>query len=327
MPSPSKIPEPSVAPTTTEQHPATAVRGPAAHDARRLRDVSRAGFRTISGSGRWARLVAKAGLHLFRKRLPLDQRALLFILGCQRSGTTLMTRIFERDWHAWVFPENSRLSSDDAEHRLRLNDLAKVKAVLTAANYPFLVAKPLVESQQARRLLDYFPHARVLWLYRHYHDVVASDLNLFGLHNGIRNLRPIVERDQTDWRAQNVDAATRSTIQLYFRDDMNPYDAAALFWFCRNMHYLEGRLDDKSVRDRVMLLRYEELVQNPEDVMGRVYRFAGRPFPGPGAVGQVHDRSVAKGHGIPLSPEIAAICDSLLDRLDALADYRHRGSS
>ena len=34
----------------------------------------------------------------------------------------------------------------------------------------------------------------------------------------------------------------------------------------------------------------------------------------------MHDRSVAKGHGIPLSPEIAAMCESLLDRLDALAD-------
>ena len=62
---------------------------------------------------------------------------------------------------------------------------------------------------------------------------------------------------------------------------MNPYDAAALFWFCRNMHYLEGRLEDESVRDRVMLLRYEELVQNPEDVMRRVYRFVGQAVPWP----------------------------------------------
>jgi hypothetical protein len=308
----------------SEQQPATAMRVPTERAARRARDVSRAGLRAISESGHWARLMAKAGAHLFRKRLPFDRKALLFILGCQRSGTTLMTRIFERDWDAWVFHESSRLSSDDPEHRMRLNELAKVKAVLAAANYPLLVAKPLVESQQARRLLEYFPHARVLWLYRHYHDVVASDLNRFGLHNGIHNLRPIVECDQTNWRAQNVDAATRSTIQTHFRDDMNPYDAAALFWFCRNMHYLEGRLDDASVSDRVMLLRYEELVQNPDDVMRRVYRFVGRPFPGPGAIGQVHDRSVAKGHGIPLSPEIAAMCESLLDRLDALAHYRQQ---
>jgi hypothetical protein len=300
------------------------MRGPTEHDARHTRTVSRAGLRTLSGSGRWARLIAKACLHLLRRRCPLDQKTLLFILGCQRSGTTLMTRIFERDWDAWVFPENSRLSSDDAELRLRLNELGKVKAALAAANYPFLVAKPLVESQQARRLLEYFPHARVLWLYRHYHDVVASDLSWFGLQNGIQNLRPIVERDQTDWRAQNVDAATRATIQKHFRDDMNPYDAAALFWFCRNMHYLEGRLEDESVRDRIMLLRYEDLVQDPEDVMRRVYRFVRRPFPGPRAVDQVHDRSVAKGHGIPLSPEIAAVCQSLLDRLDALANYRDR---
>ena len=327
MPSSSKIPEPSFAPKPSEQYPATATKGPAGHGPRRTRDLSRAGLRAISESGRWARLIAKVSLHLFQKRLPLDQKALLFILGCQRSGTTLMTRIFERDWDAWVFHESSRLTYDDAEHRMRLKELASVKAVLAAAKYPFLVVKPLVESQQARRLLEYFPHARVLWLYRHYHDVVASDLNLFGLQNGIRNLRPIVERDQTNWRAQNVDPATRSTIQTHFRDDMNPYDAAALFWFSRNMHYLEGRLDDASVSDRVMLLPYEELVQNSEDVVRRVYRFVGMPFPGREVVGQVHDRSLAKGHGIPLSPEIAAICEGLLDRLDALADYRNRRRS
>jgi hypothetical protein len=286
--------------------------------------VSRAGRHAISASGRWARLIAKSGLGLLRRRLPLDQKSLLFILGCQRSGTTLMTRIFERDWDAWVFPESSRLSSDDAELRLRLNELAKVKAVLAAVNHPLLVAKPLVESQRARQLLDYFPHARALWLYRHYHDVVASDLNWFGLQNGISNLRPIVELDQTDWRAQNVDATTRSTIQTHFRDDMNPYDAAALFWFSRNMHYLQFRSEDDHLGDRVMLLPYEQLVHDPEGVLRRIYRFVGRPFPGRRVVGEVHDRSLAKGHGIPLSPEIAAICDSLLDRLDALADYRAR---
>ena len=97
VPSSGELPEPGFAPQMSQQHPGSAVKGPTEHGARRNRDVSRAGRRALSASGRWARLIAKSGLGLVRRRLPLERKSLLFIFGCQRSGTTLMTRIFERD--------------------------------------------------------------------------------------------------------------------------------------------------------------------------------------------------------------------------------------
>ena len=57
---------------------------------------------------------------------------------------------------------------------------------------------------------------------------------------------------------------------------MNPFDAAALFWWVRNAHFFElGLQDCESVRT----CRYEELVARPERVVAGLYRLLDRPFP------------------------------------------------
>lgn len=259
---------------------------------------------------------------MLRRRKPLEQKTVLFILGCQRSGTTLMTRIFERDWQTRVFGEESRLSSDDSLHRIRLNHLDKVVATLHDEPFPFLVAKPLVESQNVLRLLEHVPNSRALWLYRPVQDVVASDLRWFGARNGIDNSRPIAQGDESNWRAEHVSAETRAIVARHFAEDMDIHDAAALFWLARNRLYFENGLHRPELRARVMPLRYEQLISDPEGTMRRVYGFAGRPFPGPHLVAEVHGSSVGKGAAVPLSAEIAGLCRDLLAQLDAASGFR-----
>lgn len=268
-----------------------------------------------------ARRLAKTGLGLLRRHRTGEQKAVLLILGCQRSGTTLLTRIFERDWQVKVFPEFSPLSSDDRRHRIRLNRLDKVVATLDATPEPFVVAKPLVETQNVHRLLEHLPGSRAIWLYRPFTDVAASDLHHFGERNGIDNIRPIARGDEANWRAEHVSAATREIVAGHFTEDMNVYDAAALFWFARNTLYFDNRLDQPPWRERVMPLRYEQLIHDPDGTMHRVYAFAGRPFPGPHLVAEVHRQSIGKGRAAPVSPAIRTLCQDLLERLDAVAGF------
>src|SRR5215208_3275365 len=68
----------------------------------------------------------------------------LFIVGCQRSGTTLMTALFDADRDCRVFQEFSALSSMD-KRGIRLNPLPDVAAVIRRVSAPLVVAKPLVE--------------------------------------------------------------------------------------------------------------------------------------------------------------------------------------
>lgn len=239
--------------------------------------------------------------------------SVLLVLGCQRSGTTLVTRILGRDADAKVYPEQSLLTLWDLEEHLRLPSPATVAGHVARSRHPVVVLKPLVESQNALSLLAEIPRARALWMYRHWADVARSNLARFGRDNGIRNLQRVVERRVGDWRGENVPEFVRRVVETHFSPSMSPFDAAALFWWVRNGHFFEFGLVD---RPDVRTCRYEELVAEPARVMQGVYELIDRQFPGPEIVADVSTSSVGLGAGIEFSSEVSMLCDDMLDRLD-----------
>lgn len=255
--------------------------------------------------------LAKRFFQRFVKRRPTDKK-IMFIMGCQRSGTSLLTRVFVRDKNAVVFREASALSSNDP-HKLRLNPLGELKRRFDRLNCDLIVAKPLVESQNAGELLSYFPNGHVLWAYRHYQDVAASSLKAFGVGVGVSDIRPFLSNDQTNWRSQNASQETRTIIATHFSEEMNPNDAAALFWYARNRLLFDQNLQD---HPRVTLLRYEDFAQSPGESLEKIYRFLGQTYPGKGMLKEVHAKSVKKGKDVALSPEVDALCQELYGRLE-----------
>jgi hypothetical protein len=223
--------------------------------------------------------------------------------------------VFERDMNARIYRESSELTSKDAIEHVRLNPLPEVKARLDRHNVPLVVLKPLVESQRFYELKAAFPGSKALWQYRHYQDVASSNLKAFGMDNGVKDLRPFVNNDPDNWRSQNSAAATRDTIRRYFHEDMNPYDAAALFWWARCRLYFDLGLDKNP---DVLLCRYEDLAIDPAQTMRRIYALINLPYPGDHIVRDVHPQSVGKGRVSRLSPEIDRLCAGLLGELDSL---------
>ena len=239
---------------------------------------------------------------------------LLFIFGCQRSGTTLLSRVFERDWFTKSFPEVSTINRDDEAHRIRLKALPEVKNEIERRPARLTVVKPLVESQRAIELLEFFPESKALWIYRNYRDVAASNIARFGLQNGIDDVRQVLSGSGENWRSAFVPADAYETLKQHFSESMNPYDAAVLFWYARNSLYFDLGLHENP---DVMLCRYESLVQSPENVVPAIYEFADCRFPGPSIIHQIHSRSVKKGQSIELTPAIVELADGMLDRLNA----------
>lgn len=235
------------------------------------------------------------------------------IFACQRSGTSLMLRVFFWDKDNVVYREGSSLSSEDP-FGLRLDSLDKVAKIIRNDRAPLVILKPLVESQNALTILETFPEAKTIWLYRHYRDVVASNLRKFGERNGIDDIRPIAQETPDNWRSENVSDYTRSIIQQYFSEDMSIYDAAALFWFARNQLFFEQNLD---TNPRVLLVRYRDFVNEPSETMHRIYDYFQRPYPGDGILREVHGQSVGKGKDVVISPEIEKLCEDLLGKLEA----------
>ena len=134
------------------------------HPERQGRHVSSLLPRIKNALSKRARRVSKHVYQSIRWRT-LDRPKVLMIVGCQRSGTTLMSRLFDADRDCRVFGEFSALSSVGKDG-IRLNPLPDVAAVLSRVPAPLVVMKPLVETQRVRTLLNYFPNAKALFMYR-----------------------------------------------------------------------------------------------------------------------------------------------------------------
>ena len=243
---------------------------------------------------------------------PAEDKKILFILGCQRSGTTMMQKIFEKDMHAKVYGEFSKLSQHD-RGRIRLNPLNQVKRELDKDTPPLVVMKPLVEAQNLKELLDYFPSSKALWMFRHFKDVAASNLVNFGEKNGIDDLRPIAQHDLHNWRSEGASDHVTEVVQQYFSEDMDQMDAAALFWYARNSLFFDLNMGENS---RVMMCRYEDLVREPEANVKDIYEFASADYPGEEIIDSVSTSSVGKGQHVVLHPEIETLCNQMLKRLE-----------
>jgi Sulfotransferase domain len=269
---------------------------------------------------------AQRGLLLAQKRayrlthpFPRDGRkAVVVIVGCQRSGTSLMLELFGVDRRSVTFPERSVLSSP-AEDRLRLKPLPDVKSTLDRFAAPLLVIKPLVESQHVPTLLDGLEDAYAIWMYRQPESVAGSDLSYFGMENGERNLSLLLSNEPPNWRGEVVPETTRSTISRHYRPGMDPYDAAALFWWARTSLFFDLGLDE---RPDVRLCSYERLVADPEATMRSLYDFVGVPYPERDITRGVHRRSAGRRKDSSLSPEVRQLCDELWERLENVGSGR-----
>jgi hypothetical protein len=245
-----------------------------------------------------------------------SQKQILFIVGCQRSGTSLMVRIFDKDLNSKSFSERSVLSTRD-EKGFRLNPLDEVSEEFEKVRAPFIILKPLVESQNLPKLLDYFKGSKALWMYRHYKDVSASNLRHFGEQNGINDLRPIAENETGNWRNENLSTISREMIKKFYSEDMNAYDAAVLFWYARNSLFFDLELDNSP---DVFICKYKDLVMQPGRMMRGIYAKVRQPYPGDGIVSEVHSQSFGKGKELKLSEEVEELAEMMLSRLNMVYD-------
>jgi hypothetical protein len=94
---------------------------------------------------------------------------------------------------------------------------------------------------------------------------------------------------------------------------MNPYDAAALFWWARTSLFFDLRLQE---RPDVRLCSYERLVAAPEPTARELYDFIGLKYPDRDITKGVHRQSASRGDEVTLSPDVRQLCEELWQRLD-----------
>lgn len=245
---------------------------------------------------------------------PPDRRRVLLIFGCQRSGTTMLQHTFlGRSRRILILGEHdNRLVCADPE-RIKWRPLPEVAAQIRRLPFELVVAKPLVESHRVLQILDVLPTARAIWLLRSYRDVALSNIRKFGLANGFNDIRRVMEGSAADWRRAGASDYTIRTLADLRRLDLTSLDAAALFWWARNRLFYEQNLQCDR---RVLVLRYEALLRDPDSCLVRVR----------GHVGFEHDlrspvnRIRGKRHppAAPLSAPVEALCAELWSEFGTL---------
>lgn len=242
---------------------------------------------------------------------PANQRRALLVLGCQRSGTTMLQQsLLDCSWRVIVLDEHDRrlVRADDPE-RLRWDSLNLVSSRMMALPFELAVAKPLVESHRAGELLDSFERAKVIWMLRHYHAVAKSNLRRFGADNGHRDLRILVESGPANWRGIAAEEV-RDRVAALLASRLSPLDAAAVFWWARNRLYMDQELWND---DRIKVMRYETMLEFPEKCLEALSKFVGLRLPVSAMERRIRPAAVAHGE---LRPDVERLCSELLEKLD-----------
>lgn len=240
---------------------------------------------------------------------PADRRRSLMIIGCQRSGTAMLQQsLLDRSWKVIVLGESDPKLVHAADlEELRWKPLVEVVSQFKALPFELVVSKPLVESHRAIELLNSLPNSKAIWMLRNYLSVAASNLAKFGDDNGHRDLARLVSGDANEWRAR-CSEEVRERIREFMGSNISDLDAAALFWWARNQLYFDQRLWED---DRVRLLRYESVINDPVGCLDRVSNFVGVSLPS-----RTVERSIRQSGQVKdrLQPAVEDLCVEMLHR-------------
>ena len=238
---------------------------------------------------------------------PLEQH--VFVAGMQRSGTNLLMDVLDASAATQVFHE----TDPRAFERYEMRDLAVIRQLSRQCPAPVFVVKALCELDRIRFLMDTFAPAKTLWMVRDWRDSVNSAIKSFG--NFVPQWKRLAHGDAGDWRGRGMSSATRELLAAMYRPDASEAEGAAIMWFYRNALYFERQLASD---ERVRVVFYEDLVQNPMREVAVVYDFLGLRGFNRGVAGRIHSRSVKYRSPADISPAVAALCDELLARFRAL---------
>ena len=247
------------------------------------------------------------------KFLPMKSNSkIIFIFGCQRSGTTMTGKVLGYSPFVNAYGEGDLpyFNQKDEPNHLRLVDSKTIKKLIEKEKSKFTLLKPLYDSQIASNLLCLFPNSKGIWIFRHYLDVVDSHIKYYkNSHDGISYSKDLFLRKNVSWKNQNMSIKTHELINKFSSKKINSATGYALFWIARNSVY--NLIKDNA---NMMLVNYESIISKPFEEFGKIFSFLEVPFKKT-YVASVHSKAVNKKIDFEIDPEVSAICDDMYNRL------------
>ena len=270
---------------------------------------------TAAIANRWSKSyrINRFRTSLYAALRPCASPRLAFIFGCQRSGTTLLRNFVGLDQRFRDIGEGDPpYFHQDAERYLRLVKDSELEALVKKQNSPWVLLKPLHDSQRAVELLENFEGSRGIWIFRHYDSVVQSHLGYYQ-HDPMDYLRPLRQKDVNSWMLSGLEHQTMERVcELLEMADSSIPDLYAVFWYARN-----SLLFQHLKRTNLLVVAYENLVASPHQCLVAFNEHLGMEL-STKALLVPNQQRCNSPVGFKLRPEIEHACKLLLQQLSSL---------
>jgi hypothetical protein len=242
----------------------------------------------------------------------------IFVVGCQRSGTTMLLNILERSPQCRVYQEgNSR-----AFFNYRLQGYDIIRRQMHFAKEQILVFKPLNDLQHTDHLLNVHSNAKAIWIFRQYKDVISSAVRKW--QSAQKHIVVGIGKETQTHSGQTavregISPDVLNLLKALCTDNISSYDGAALLWYVQNSKFFSLNLHEDH---RVLLVNYEDLVTNPKEHFERIFDFIGCRF-SIHYIHDVYDSSIGNSALIAINPTIASHCEQMMNRLNETYAMRY----
>ena len=258
----------------------------------------------------------------------------VFILGCQRSGTTICQNVFLGTNRFSVYKEGDQRAMTG---HWRLRPLQDIRKIIDNTRGKVVVFKPINDSQNGAMILQEFPESRIVWIYRSVGDTVNSAVAKWGAaqrdmvvwignalreHGTLEKAMPsIFEKPDFAIYAEGLSEETCERLKEWTAEPVSVESGAAIMWYVRNHLYFDQALQ---THPRALLVNYEKFARAPDEQLRRMCEFM-QTRTIRGRTKKVHTHSIDKAAAPPISPDVYDACEALHARLEEVegSDHRH----
>lgn len=240
-----------------------------------------------------------------------------FLVGNGRSGTSMLVHRLERSPQVRLYNEDH----PDAFEDFHLREFEAIRELVAGSPAAVTLFKPIKDTYLTAALLAAFPHSQVLFLYRHFDDVINSARRFFferrarRTGQSLESMVPPVDiwmaTDFGPYAAAPPPRVTRTCIRDLWRQDLNLESKIALHWLFQNSLYFDLGLHEHR---RVRLVNYEAMIRNPEPVMGQICSFLQIGYQ-PDMITGLHASSIGRRPAPQLDDRIRLACAGLHQQL------------
>ncbi|MEP1216125.1 MAG: sulfotransferase domain-containing protein [Marinobacter sp.] len=242
---------------------------------------------------------------LYQRLNPSQYVHRVFVLGSCRSGTDILAHYSSKGW------SDELVSQDIAKafSNWRLRGLDAVEQAVDSSGAEVVLLRPIAETLWEREFLTECPFAAVIFVVRNPRYAINSMVRFFGKAQ-VCAFKNWVETDFA--RKSQALADLRKFIPNQCHADLSVENAAGLKWLLYESFYLF--LDQQS-NPRLTKIRYERLVQEPDEIMREACAFLGIKWSS-AMTNEVYACSVSKNRKPGLSPAIEKQSSEFWGRLN-----------